>query len=154
MSKLRFVVIAAAPLLLSGLALAEPPAAPDQGHGPWHKNFCTERYAHEASALAYLEAKLEITDKQRPAWTKWSQWKLDSAAKERTACQEDAPKQDAVPTAIEREAHHEKALALELQGLQSARPALQALYDTLTPDQRQIFDHLPQEHGPRGGMGR
>ncbi|HLN22979.1 MAG TPA: Spy/CpxP family protein refolding chaperone [Patescibacteria group bacterium] len=163
MSTRSLAVLAILPLFWATAALAEAPA-PGADHATaapsaadearYHKNSCTERYAHTASRLAYLEAKLDLTDKQHPAWTKWSQWNLDAAGKGRATCLADAPKPGTTLTALDREANMEKALANTLAGLQASRPALQALYEVLTPEQRMIFDHSTgwSHHG--GGHGR
>jgi len=150
MSIRRFAVFALFPLVWGAAAMAEAPApAGDHAAVPlgaadearFHKDSCTERYAYSASHLTYLEAKLDLTDKQRPAWTKWSQWNLDAAGKARAACLSESPKPGATLTALDREAEMEKSLASTLAGLQASRPALQALYEVLTPEQRVIFDH-------------
>ena len=44
-------------------------------------------------------------------------------------------------TALDRLHHHERVLQARLQAMQQADPAVQALYDKLTPDQKQILDH-------------
>lgn len=110
-----------------------------------HKTFCSDRYAQEVAHLAYLEAKLDLTEKQRGAWHKWQQWQLDGADKEQVTCLSDAPKADGKPTALDMETRIEKTLTIKLQNLQSSRPALEALYEALTPAQRTVFDRPP--HG-------
>jgi hypothetical protein len=110
-----------------------------------HKTFCGDRYAHEIGRLAYLEAKLDLTEKQRSAWHKWQQWQMDGADKEQVDCLSNTPKPEGRPTALDMEAQMEKALSIKLQSLQSSRPSLEALYEALTPAQRAILDRPP--HG-------
>ncbi|HVI51008.1 MAG TPA: Spy/CpxP family protein refolding chaperone [Candidatus Sulfotelmatobacter sp.] len=164
--KHRSVIAAAAliamPLMWASAASAETaPPAPDhqmakqpseKDLAAWHKTMCSERYAHESGHLAYLQARLELTDKQIPAWVKWAQIQTQSAEKERDACLSMAPKGDAKPSIVEREADMEKHLSLRLQSIQASRPALQNLYDVLTPEQRAVLDQ-PHEGrpGPMGG---
>jgi len=152
-------VLAAIPFLFASVAFAEtaspgPAAAPAEHHAvdraAWHKKVCGELYAHQAAHLAYLEAKLDLTEAQRPLWTKWKQAHLDAAAKHRSACLEAGPKGDTRPTALEREALIEKILTAKLQTLQATRPALVALYDALTPEQKAVFDHASHHHGAHG----
>jgi hypothetical protein len=167
-------MLSALPLLYATTAFAQgapagpPPADPSLGQPPEgrpdmmrheedpvlrHKTFCSDRYAHEVARLAYLEAKLDLTEKQRSVWHKWQQWQLDGADKEQAACLSEAPKSAGRPTALEHEARLEKALTIELQNLQSSRPALEALYESLTPAQRSVFDrpshgdHFAPPHG-------
>ncbi len=156
MLKHKLTVIAALTLLGGSLALAQDaeqndPSSQMRHHGrnlaEWHKKMCTERYARKVARLAYLEAKLDLTEQQRAAWDKWRQTRLNAATQERSACLENSSQPEGRPTAVEREARLEKRLSLKLQGLQASRPALEALYDVLTPDQRAVLDH--PHHGWR-----
>jgi hypothetical protein len=137
----------------SGLAQDAPLGAGEhrwRNRGEWHQQMCTERYARKAGRLAYIEAKLALTDQQRPAWNKWRQTKLDAADQRRTSCLQNQPKESTESTAIDREARMEKRLSARLQQLQASRPALQALYDALTPEQKTLFDRSAVWHGHRG----
>ena len=89
MVKQGIVALLAIPFLCSSLAFGQS-ATEYEGKDPgaWHQRFCTERYARNAAHLAYLEAKLNPTDQQKPAWTKWRQTKIDAAEKRRAACPE------------------------------------------------------------------
>ena len=145
MSKTLIAVLIALPLLMSSAAFAETApseqaVASRQHHDvdrvAWPKKACGELYAHQAGRLAYLEAKLDLTSQQRPAWSKWQQAQLDTAAKERSACLEAAPKAETRPNALERDAQMEKFLTAKLQALQVSRPMLQALYEQLDPAQK------------------
>ncbi len=120
-----------------------------QNRGEWHQKMCTERYAQKAARLAYLDAKLALTDQQRPAWNKWRQIKLDAAEQRRSACLQHQAKEGATPTAPDREARMEKFLSARLAQLQASKPALQALYDTLSPEQKTLFDQATAWHGHR-----
>ena len=149
MSKRQFAIVTAIPLFWASLAFAQTaPAEPGaamrqspQEQAAEHRKNCTEHYARAASAQAYLAAKLDLTDKQRAAWNKWDQWTMDTAGKERAACLEATPTTGARPTALDREARHERKLSIEVQGLQAAKPSLLALYDVLTTEQRAVMDH-------------
>jgi|GEM_PF-1351319 len=170
MMKHRTYIAAAAlvalPLLWASSASAEsqPPAhSPQMAKEPsekdlaaWHKSMCSEHYAHETARLAYLQARLDLTEKQIPAWVKWAQVETQTAEKERDACLAFTPKPDTRPSIVEREADMQKHLSLRLQGMQAAQPALEALYDTLTSDQRAVLDrphdgHMGGHMGPMGG---
>ena len=156
-----FSILTAIPFLFASVAFAETPAsgsaAPAEhramDHAAWHKTVCGEIYAHQAARQAYLEAKLELTEAQRPLWTKWKQASLDAATKHRAACLEAAPKGDTLPSAPDREAMMEKMLTAKLQTLQAARPALVALYEALTPEQKAVFDQAQRHHGGHGMKG-
>jgi hypothetical protein len=88
-----------------------------------------------------------LTDQQKPAWTKWRQTKIEAAEKRRMAClQHDWSKHES-ETALDREARVEKWLTGRLQDLQASRPALQALYDSLNPEQKVVFDQASEWRG-------
>jgi hypothetical protein len=171
----KIAVVVSLPLLCSGVALAQTspsePAAPmphrmGMDFAAMHKTMCADAYARHAGRLAFLEAKLELTDQQRPVFAKWKQAVLDGVAKEKAACLEVNVKPETPPTAPERMARLEKDLATKLQTLQNSRPAFQTLYDSLTPAQRMTLDrsfgammrHAREERAegghPRGGMMR
>jgi len=156
----KLAVLSTAALFCAGLAMAQAPDAqqrPDQHHRPdfaaLHKNMCEDHAAHTAAKLAFVEAKLSLTDAQKPLFAKWRQAVLDSSNKQKTACLAEPPrKPDAQPTVLEREQKEETLLQARLQTLQSTRPALQAFYDSLTDAQKDSFNHMHERHG-RGHEG-
>lgn len=167
MKKSGIALCAVLPLLWASVAFAQP-AAPGDGQPPMpghhpadmaqmHKHMCTERLADTAAHLSYVQTMLALTDSQQSAWTKYRQAVLDQAGKARSACLEMEPKQGQHPTALDQQAHVEKMLSQELQAIQATRPALDALYQGLTAEQRTTFDRIglrhghPGHHGPRGG---
>jgi hypothetical protein len=159
MSKIRYAFCAILPLAFGSMAWAaqppeaQPPATMGEHHhgdfAAWHKDMCSEHYARTASHLAYLQARLGLSDQQLAIFAKWRQAVLDQSAKERAGCLDMTPKDNAKPTFPEREAHLEKILTLKLQSLQATRPALEAFYDSLSAEQKTIFDHVG--HHPHGG---
>jgi hypothetical protein len=151
MSKKWIAAAFAVPLLWTPVALAQDAARGGEGafggnKAEWHQKRCTERYARKAAHLAYLEAKLGLNDQQKASYTKWQQVTLDAAAQRRDMCLQHKPREGAGPTAIERQARREKWLSTRLQQLQAARPVLQTLYDSLTPEQKAGFDQAASWH--------
>jgi hypothetical protein len=113
--------------------------------------FCRERYARRAGFLGYLQAKLDLTDAQRPLWDKYEQAVLDVAKKQRQTCLDNVGTKWSDMTMLDRRQRMEQMLKAALDGLQATDQPLQALYQTLTPEQHQVMDH-PR---PRwGGGGR
>ena len=111
---------------------------------------CKERFAHEAGFLAYLGAELDLTAAQQSLWDTYHKAMLDAAGKQRQTCLENSMGPDSHPTALERRDRMQKLLQARLDGLQSTRPPLEALYQSLSPEQRHFVDHpFPQrtEHG-------
>ena len=110
------------------------------------KDKCIEHFARSAGHLAYLEARLQLTANQQPQWDKWRQAVASGAEKERTDCLATMPER---PTALDRDSRKETMLATKVATLQAARPALEALYQSLTPEQRLVFDR--PMHGEHEG---
>ena len=112
------------------------------------KQICTEHYAREAGFLAYLGVKLDLTAQQQPLWDKYHQAMLDSFGKIRDACVANKSSPRWGLTALERRDRMERSLAAKLDALRVTRPALEALYQSLPPEQREVLDH-PRWHRKR-----
>jgi LTXXQ motif family protein len=97
------------------------------------------------SPVAYLEVKLNLTDQQRDLWNKWQQAKPDAATQYRAACIEHQATEKR-PIAVEWVARRERFLTAELHQAEAERPALLALYDALTPEQKILFDESHRHH--------
>ena len=100
---------------------------------------CTERLAWRAAMRAYAEAKLNLTPEQRPLWDNVQSAARAEEQKERQLCA--AMKPGAEPTLLDRMDRMQQFLSTRLEGLQSAKASVQALYQALTPEQRTILDH-------------
>jgi hypothetical protein len=122
---------------------------------------CQDMNARAAGRLAYLETRLELAAGQRAAFNRWRDVRL-AAAKRRAETCATAPMgqgrggrgpgaQMAQANPVERLARQEQMLRQRLADITAERPALDALYASLTPDQRQKFTPA---NGPRNGMGR
>jgi hypothetical protein len=103
------------------------------------KERCEERLAWRAAMRAYTEAKLDLTPEQRPLWDRVESIAQTEQQKERQLCAALKPGGDA--TMLDRLDRMQQFLSTRLEALQAAKPAVQALYQTLTPEQRAIFDH-------------
>jgi hypothetical protein len=100
---------------------------------------CTERLAWRAAMRAYAEAKLNLTPDQRPLWDRVQSAAQAEEQKERQLCASRKP--DTETTLSDRMDRMQQFLSMRLEALQSAKPAVQALYQALTPEQRAILDH-------------
>jgi hypothetical protein len=100
---------------------------------------CTERLAWRAAMRAYAEAKLNLTPEQRPLWDRVQSAAQAEEQKERELC--DSRKPGAETTLPDRMDRMQQFLTMRLEAVQSAKPAVQALYQALTPEQRPILDH-------------
>ncbi len=141
----------AAVLFAAGTALAQtPPAAPaDKGHpdkAEMQRHFalmCQDRLARTTGELAFLEAKLALTDQQKPLFERWKKIKL--AAAKSVDC---APPPDGEPSIVDSLKREEKMLRQRLDELKAEQPALEALAASLSNDQKHAF---APPHGLRPG---
>jgi len=100
---------------------------------------CTERLAWRAARRAYVQAKLDLTPQQQPLWDKVQSAAQTEEQKERQLCASLKP--GAELTMLDRMDRMQRFLSARLEALQTARPAVQALYQALTPEQQAILNH-------------
>jgi LTXXQ motif family protein len=107
---------------------------------------CEERLARRAGMIAYTVAKVNLTPEQRPSWDKLNGLLQAASDKEHQLCATLKPKSErSQETLLDRVNRREQFLTARLEGLQQVRPALEQLYQTLTPEQKAIVDH-PFKH--------
>ncbi len=126
-----------------------PPDRRQAMMGQRREQFCQDLYARKAGELAFLEAKLSLNAKQAPLFARWKQTGLDIAKRRQGDCATAARGPGARGqrlSIIDRQAREEDRLKKRLADIQTERPALIALYDALTPAQKEAFG--------RGGMHR
>jgi hypothetical protein len=122
----------------------------------WHKQMCTDRYARNAGRIAYIEAKLSLTGTQRPLFDGWKQAVLGSAKSRESECLARQPKMGERHghNVIERQARMQQRLQHRLADLTAEQPSLKTLYDSLSPEQKQVFDRRGgMRHGGHGRHG-
>jgi hypothetical protein len=108
---------------------------------------CEERLARRAGMMAYTAAKLNLTPEQRPLWDKLQSTVQAAADSQRQLCASLKPAAErGQETILDRVNRREQFLSARLQGVQQTRPALEQLYQALTPEQKTIIDH-PFRHG-------
>jgi hypothetical protein len=107
------------------------------------KERCEERLAHRAGIIAYTVSKLNLTAEQKPLWDRLNGAIQSAADKERQLCASLPTQsgQQAQTTILDRMSRREQFLSARLQGMQQARPALEALYQALSPEQKATIDH-------------
>jgi len=122
----------------------------------FHKQFCADHYARHVGRMAYLEAKLSLNETQRPLFESWKESVLSSARAHESTCLAHQPDfmHRHAHGFLERQAHMKERLQTRLADITAQEPSLKALYDSLTPDQKQVFDQAGMEgHMGRGRMG-
>lgn len=122
---------------------------------------CKDMYAHKVGEMAYLETKLALTDAQKSAFAHYKQVNLDIAQHRSGECttrianfadKAQARKAGERHSPVERMVREEDMLKARLANLEAERPALEALYNTLTPDQRKELGHEGMGGRPMGHM--
>ena len=103
---------------------------------------CAERLARRAAMIADTVTKLNLTAEQRPLWERLNAIVQSSTEKEQQLCAAlKANPQGSQPTILDRVDRMEHFMSARLEALHQARPALEQLYQKLTPEQKAIIDH-------------
>jgi hypothetical protein len=110
------------------------------------QQWCLDRLAHGAARRAYIGVKLNLTPEQQPLWDKVQSAAQAEEQQERQLCTSLKP--GAEPTLLDRMDRMQQFLQARLTGLQNAKPAVQALYQALTPEQQAILNS-PRRFGRR-----
>ena len=107
------------------------------------KERCEERLARRAGFIAYTVAKLNLTAQQKPLWDKLNASMQSAGDRERQLCDKLPAEagQQGQGTILDRMSRREQFLQARLQAMQQTRPALEALYNALTPEQKAVVDH-------------
>jgi hypothetical protein len=148
-------MIAAAAVAVPVIAWSDTPApTPGQehhehgGHGRWAANVspqqaCVDRIAKRAGFVAFIGAKLNLTDAQKPLWEKVVAATQAAQASERQVCAALPASADdkAKQTVIDRLNHRQQMMQAQLQAMQQTTPLFQAFYQSLTPEQKAMLDH-------------
>ena len=147
-------------------ALARP--APTAAQRTERRNaMCQEVYARAAGRFAALEVRLNMSGAQDPAFARWRDLRLAAAKSRAGECAARLLSQPQMgpggraarrgpnatpPSPVERLTREETMLQHRLSDIQAERPALDALYTSLSAAQRQT---LARQNGfGRGGFGR
>lgn len=104
------------------------------------RDFCQDRYARQVGRMAYLEARLELTETQRPLFGQWKQVTLDVAGRRAADCAQRLTlndRQQADPVA--RMSREEEMLKKRIADLDAERPAFASFYQALSPEQREFL---------------
>src|SRR5580658_5759889 len=157
------VAVAAVAVPVIGWSQTPAPPAPPAGaagpggpeHGDMHRGWdrwarnkspqqaCVDRIAKRAGFVASIGFKLNLTADQKPLWDKLVAATQAGEDNQRKLCAslpasaDDRGKQ----TILDRLNHRQQVLQAQLQTLQQTGPAVQALYQALTPEQKTIVDH-------------
>jgi hypothetical protein len=139
------------------LAQAAPPAAappaagggsPNRPMGPAEmrgmrispKEMCVERVARRAGNRAYLKERLDLKPEQLPLWDNFQKAADAAGAKDKARCASLPTDTNTAPSFMDRFSRREEMTKGRLESLEAVKPSLQALYASLTPEQKAIVD--------------
>ena len=134
-----------------GLAPAGGPERMVREFSP--KAFCEERIARRIGNRAYLKAKLDLKADQVPAWDAFQKAADEASAKEKAKCASLPTEVKMPPSLPDRLTRQEEMMKSRLESIQAVKPTLMALYDKLSPEQKEAFDR-PMMGPHHGGPGR
>ncbi len=104
------------------------------------KEFCVERVARRAGNRAYLKERLDLKPEQLPLWDNFQKAADAAAAKDKARCASLPGEVKTPPSFMDRFNMREEMMKARLEALESVKPSLQALYASLTPEQKAIVD--------------
>ena len=114
------------------------------------KQMCEDRYARDVGRMAYLETRLNLSQSQQPLFGRWKTVKLDAAKRRAADCGQRTARPDRkAPGPVERMGREQDMLKKRLADLDAERPVLAALYEALTPQQRETL--APADRGMMAG---
>lgn len=158
--------LAVAALMAGGLAVATaafaggphghcPMDGPGMMGAPWHGKHNPEKMTqHLNERLATLKTELKLTAAQQKAWGNFEavvQGQIQDMVSHAPEMKAHMEREDTL-TAPERLAKMREFMQARLAGLDKLQPALQSLYDALSPEQRKTMDAFRPFGGPHKPM--
>ncbi|SRR6266404_4897841 len=143
---------------------APPPAA--RAVGERHERpavlpraMCLEHVAHRVGFRAYLKVRLDLKPEQMAVWSAFEKAADEATAKQIARYTAMPAEMKTPPTFVERWNMREEAMKARLDSLEAVKPSILALYNTLTPEQKVVFDRPfmglaggGHEHGHMRGL--
>ena len=119
---------------------------------PRREQLCHDLYAGKVGELAFLEAKMSLDAKQATLFARWKQASLDIAKQHESDCAGKTNRRADLrghrPSVVDRMSLEEDLLKKRLADIEAERPALTALYNALTPAQKEDFSRGDMRHMP------
>ncbi len=137
-------------------AAQDRPARPERAFSP--RTACKEHVARRIGSRAYIKARLELKPEQMTAWSAFEKAADDVSAKENAKCTALPAELKTPPNFTDRLNMREDRMKTRLESIQAVKPAMLALYATLTPEQKVLFDRpmgdaRGHRHGRSGRRG-
>ncbi len=116
-----------------------------------HRNFDPTR--HVEGRIAYLKAELKITPAQEADFGKVADAMRANAKERAAAFAQFRQNHDKPKTAVDRLTMREQMTRMRAEQEARSLAAFKPLYDSLTPDQKQIADNMTAPHRGHGRRG-
>ena len=116
---------------------------------------CADLTPRAIGKFAYLEARLSLTDKQKPLFERWKNAVLSSIKAHEGACT-NAKMPDRDASVVDMAKRQLKMMETHLADLRAQMPALEALVGSLNAEQNKVLDRAAMHlmHDRAGMMGR
>ncbi len=116
---------------------------------------CADLTPRAIGKLAYLEAKLQLTDKQKPLFERWKNAILSSVKAHQATCMT-AKMPGWNANVVDMAKRQQKMMETHLADLKAQMPALEALVGSLNAEQNKILDRAAMRmmHDRAGMMDR
>ncbi|MFO1086762.1 MAG: Spy/CpxP family protein refolding chaperone [Reyranellaceae bacterium] len=112
--------------------------------------FCLDQIARRAGNRAYIRLRLDLKSDQMAAWNAFAKASDDADVKDVARCNALPTEMKDRPTYVERLTMEETVMKARIERINAIKPSLQALYDTLSPEQKAVLD-APRPMGGHGG---
>ena len=110
---------------------------------------CIDRTARQIGKRAYLKARLDLKPEQMPLWANFEKATDDVSAKQKARCAALPTEMKGPPPAFtDRMTQREDRMKFRLESMQAVKPSLTALYASLTPEQKELFERGPSWRRP------
>jgi len=154
----RVFCLLAVVTLLGGQALAQgaTPADPSSASSPTRPERAKPEHGGTAQVerrISGLQRRLKLTPEQQPQWNAFTDVMRQNAAHVEALQRDRAGKMTTMTASEDMRSHAEVARA-HAEDLQRVAPAFDALYATMTPEQKVVADRTFHQPQSRGGPGR
>lgn len=134
-------------------ATPAPPATPErraERPAPNPRAMCLDQVARRAGNRTFLKVRLELKPEQMTAWTAFAKVSDEADAKDLARCATLPTEVRERPGYLDRLGFEEAVMKARIERIEAVKPALKALYDGLTPEQKVVLDQ-PRPPSPMMG---
>lgn len=115
---------------------------------------CQDIVARRIGDRAYIKARLDLKPEQMAAWNAFEKAADEASAKSMARCATLPTEMKERPDYLQRLTMEEEAMKARIATIEAVKPSLTALYNTLTADQKAVFDRPRAMMAGMGGHHR